>query len=169
MDADSLIIMGRFGAPFGVKGEIKVQSFSDPADALLDYEPWYYEHEGHIREIPVKRCRFAPPSVLVTLEGFDDRDKVKVWTHTPILVSRSALPETDEDEYYWSDLEGVSVYTGNGQKLGMIESFINTGAHDIMIVKNKTKTHLIPFVLEHIVKKVDLDGQQLIVDWQEPE
>jgi len=166
--AKDIVIVGRFGAPFGVKGEIKVISFCAPQTAILDYDPWYVCVNETWEALPIKTKRASHNGVLVSIEDIEDRDEIKRLTNKDIAVAREQLPDTEEDEFYWSDLEGLSVRTTGGLFLGKIDQVMATGANDILVVQGE-KRHLIPFILDHFVSKVDLDSREVIVDWDPDE
>lgn len=157
------VVVGRFGAAHGVRGEIKVNSFTEQKAAILDYQPWLIRQGRAWQEVPVRSVRIANNDILVCIEGCDDRDVVKCYTNCDIYVARDQLPELDEGDVYWADLEGLNVATVEGQHLGVVSSMLETGANDVMVIKGEGE-HLVPY-LDHVVIKVDLKAQQMIVDW----
>ena len=81
-----------------------------------------------------------------------------------IGISRDQLPDTAPGEYYWGDLQGLEVLTGDGESLGTVDHLIETGANDVLVVKGD-RERLIPFVLQQVVTRVDLDAGTIQVDW----
>jgi 16S rRNA processing protein RimM len=171
---DHFIIIGRFGAPFGVRGEIKVHAFSEQKAAMLAYDPWYIEHTGDSnnrwQRLDLTGKRALNDALAVKINGYTDRDKVKIFTHKNIAITRDQLPPPPKDEFYWSDLTGLSVENLDGQPLGQVERIMPTGANEVLVVTGD-KRRLIPFVMHHFVIKVDLKNAKIIVDWpaNEPE
>ena len=161
---NDFIIVGRFGAPFGVKGEIKVISFCDPEASILEYDPWYVCIEDEWQEVDLASKRSSTNGVVVGITGIDDRDEIKALTNKEIAVGRGQLADTEDDEYYWSDLEGLAVKTNEGEYLGVVNRVMATGANDVIVVEGEKK-HLIPFILDHFISKVDLNSRELIVNW----
>ncbi|AKP73797.1 Ribosome maturation factor RimM [Piscirickettsia salmonis] len=157
------VIVGRFGAAHGVCGEIKVHSFTEQKAAILDYRPWFIYQGKEWQEIPVCSNRISGKDILASIHGCQDRDIVKRYTNCDIYVTRDQLPELDEGDVYWADLEGLNVLTVEGQRLGTIGSMLETGANDVMVINGEVE-HLVPY-LDHVVIKVDLKAQQMIVDW----
>jgi 16S rRNA processing protein RimM len=159
------VVMGRIAAPFGVKGWVKVQPFSADPTALMDYGSWRVGH-GEARTPYVVEAVQDHGNVLVAkLAGIDDRDAAYALRGQEISVARSDLPAPEKDEFYWSDLIGLRVKNREGIELGRVDSLMETGAHDVLVVKGK-KEHLIPFVAA-FVGTVDLEKGTIEVDWGE--
>src|SRR5688572_23946676 len=109
------IIVGRLGAAYGIKGWLHVISYTDPVENIFNYTDWHLNgRNGHI---PVTLDTYKPhgKGYVIKLVGFDDREKAMQYKGTEILIDRNQLPETAEDEYYWSDLIGLAVMTTTGQ------------------------------------------------------
>ena len=98
------------------------------------------------------------------LEGIEDRDAAKAWVGSEVAVERDRLPDTDEGEYYWFDLIGAEVVDAGGRRLGRVQGLMETGANDVMVVRGE-RERLIPFIVEQVVKAVDLDARRITVDW----
>jgi 16S rRNA processing protein RimM len=161
---DKFITIGRFGAPYGVKGWMKIQSFTVPVENILDYEPWYIEQNGDWQAISLSGQRKHNQGVVATIEGCDDREQTVQYRNVDIAVPRNELPELEQNEYYWTDLEGLKVNTVTGKELGIIDHVFATGANDVLVVKGE-KEHLVPYLLEQVVKKIDLDNNTMLIDW----
>jgi 16S rRNA processing protein RimM len=159
-----LITIGRIGSPHGVKGWVKVYSFTEPADNILDYQPWQFLKNGRSHTIKVIDCRKQNKALIVQLENCHDRDLASTYTGTEIVVEREQLPTLSTNQYYWSDLEGLTVSTKTGQQLGVVESVFATGANDVLVVVG-AKRHLIPFLLKQVILNVDLASKTMQVDW----
>jgi 16S rRNA processing protein RimM len=163
--ANDHIIIGRLGAPYGIKGWIKVHSFSHPISNILDYEPWYIQDQGQWQPLSVIEKRSHHKGIIALIKHCDDRDKTVTYKNRDIAIFRDQLPALKADEFYWSDLEGLQVETIDGMVLGTVENLFATGANDVMVVKNKDEEHLIPYVKNHVVKSVDIRHKKIIVDW----
>lgn len=163
--SDNFVIIGRFGAPFGIKGEIKVQSFSDPIEAIVEYDPWFIETDNGWQELELESCRFQNPNIIAKIIDIDDRDEVRQYTNTKIAVGRSQLPETEEDEYYWTDLEGLAVRNQHNETLGHVKEVFSNGVSDVLIIIGEQRL-LIPFIWDHFIQSVDIEKGEIIVNWQ---
>jgi len=157
--------MGRIAAPFGVKGWVKVQPYSEDPGALMDFESWRVGRGEQHGQYVVEAVQDHGNALVAKLAGVDDRDAAYVLRGQEISVARSELPAPEADEFYWSDLIGLTVNNREGVELGKVASLMETGAHDVLVVKGK-REHLIPFVAA-FVGTVDLEKGTIEVDWGE--
>lgn len=139
-------------------------SYTDPREAILDYESWLLGQEGAWRPAKVAEGQRHGKTVVARIDGFDDRDQAATLIGAEIGVPREALPEAEAGHYYWSDLEGLRVVRSDGSELGVLAYLLETGAHDVMVVKGE-KEHLLPFVKDKVVLDVDLEKGVITVDW----
>jgi len=160
---DDLVVMGRVAAPYAVKGWIKVQTFTQYLDSLLDYPSWWLGRAGSWREYAVVESKVHGQTLLAHLAGVDDRNGAEALSGHEIAVARAELPPVEDNEYYWRDLIGFLVVNRAGETLGRLEGFLETGAQDVMQVKGE-KDCLIPFTAP-IVEAVELDARRVVVDW----
>ena len=160
-----MVVMGHIGVPFGVRGWVKVQTYSERVDSLLDHPVWWMARRDSQdwREVEVLETRVLGKGLAVRLAGCDDRDVAASWRGWQIAVPREKLPAAGKDEYYWADLIGLEVRTVEGAVLGRVESLLETGAHDVLVVAGE-RERLIPFVPAHVLE-VDVGGGWLRVDW----
>lgn len=159
----NLVVMGRIAAPFGVRGWVKVQPFTEEFDSLLDYPVWHLGRATQWREVAVLEADVHSKSLVARLDGCDDRDDAAALKGMEIAVPREALPKAGEDEYYWSDLIGLEVENAQGEVLGKVSEVLETGANDVLVVEGE-RERLIPFVA-HTILKVDLAAGRINVDW----
>jgi len=161
---DKLIVVGRVAGLYGVKGWVKVVSHTEPRRNLLDYRPWYLERAGHVERVDPAAGREQGKGLVAQLAGIEDRDAAAGLIGANILVNRELFARTGRDEFYWSDLTGLQVATTDGVALGVVESLLETGANDVLVVHGDRR-RLIPFVTDAVVKQVDLDARMITVDW----
>ena len=157
--------MGRIAAPFGIKGWVKVQALSDDPGTLMDFESWRIGRGAEHTHYTVEAVQDHGKAMVAKLEGVDDRDQAYALRGMEISVARSSLPPPADDEYYWSDLIGLTAVNREGIELGKVDSLMETGAHDLLVIKGK-REYLIPFVGQ-FVGTVDVAGGQIEVDWGE--
>jgi 16S rRNA processing protein RimM len=162
MSAHRHVALGYISAVHGVKGFVKVHSWTRPMEAILDYRPWLLGEQ----KSPVKIIdgRKQGKGLVALLPGFEDRQQAITLVGQQIFVGRDQLPATAEGEYYWSDLEGLEVHTTNGDLLGRVDRLMETGANDVLVVRGE-REHLVPFIQGQYVKRVDLEGGLIEVDW----
>jgi 16S rRNA processing protein RimM len=159
------VILGRISGLFGVRGWVKVYSYTEPREAVLNYDRWLLSGNNGWQEATVAEGQRHGKTVIVRINGYDDRDQAAGLIGTEIGVPRDELPETDSDHYYWSDLEGLSVVHRDGTELGKVDHLLETGANDVMVVKGETE-RLVPFVMDKVVLGVDLAKGEIRVDWE---
>lgn len=165
-EADSLVVMGRIVAPYGVQGWVKVLPDTEALDGLLDYEIWQIGKDDSWQQIKLKSGKVHNDVLVVKLEGINDRDAAFACKGMQVAVPRGDLPELDDaNEFYWSDLIGLVVTNQQGINFGTISDVFETGANDVIVVKGKVE-RLIPFA-EHTVIDVDIANRTMLVDWDE--
>ena len=162
--ADNRVTLGRVLGPWGVKGWIKVYSYTDPRENIVDFPVWSLEHGGGRRAVQVEQGRRHGSQVVVKLVSIDDREAAELLAGAEVTVERSELKPCDDGEYYWADLEGLRVVTSAGEALGEIDYLIATGSNDVMVVRGD-RERLIPFIAEKVVRTVDLGKGTVVVDW----
>jgi len=160
---DDLICVGHILGSQGVKGWVRVFSNTSPRENIVSYSPWFIE-QGNVQQATAVQGRRQGKNVLARLEGVEDRTQADELTGCRIFINPQQLPRLEAGEYYWSDLVGLAVETVQGEPLGVIASMMETGADDVMVLSGE-RERLIPFVIDQIVREVDLDSQRLVVDW----
>ncbi|MDN0076542.1 ribosome maturation factor RimM [Crenobacter sp. SG2303] len=163
-DAD-LVIMGYVSGAHGVRGWVKIHADTEYSDSLFDYPTWWLGKDGNWKPYTFVEGVVQPKAIAAKLEGVEDRDVAFAMRGLSIAVPRSELPETGADEYYWTDLIGLAVVNRAGESLGTIANLMETGANDVLVVKDGTQQRLIPFV-GHVVLEVNLKQKQVLVDWE---
>jgi 16S rRNA processing protein RimM len=164
MNDERRILLGRVLGAFGVRGEVKLQSFTDPEATLLRYQPWLLVHQGVERELTGAKGRQTHKGVIGTLPGVEDRDAAQALAGAEIYVARSRLPKPQPGEYYWVDLEGLEVVNREGLALGRISHLFDTGSNHVMVVHGE-RERLIPFIEGDFVHGVDFEAGRVEVDW----
>ena len=163
------VLLGRIVGVYGVRGEVKIESFTEPRLRIFDYQPWLLERDpGVVEEVRGARGRAQGKGVIAALAGIGDRDRAASLIGANIFIARSALPPAAEGEVYQSDLEGLEVVNLAGVSLGRVSHLFETGANPVLVSRREDgREHLIPYVPEMYVQSVDLDGKRIVVDWDE--
>jgi 16S rRNA processing protein RimM len=158
------VTLGRVSGVFGIKGWLKIESYTDPPGNIGRYAAWTLRLRGNERPVAVEDTRSHGPKVVAKLEGFEDRDRAAEWIGAEIVVERSALPALAAGEFYWTDLEGLEVRTPEGATLGTVDHLMATGGNDVLVLRGTTE-RLVPFVLGDVIKRVDLERGIIEADW----
>jgi 16S rRNA processing protein RimM len=158
-----MVVMARVAGPFGVKGWVKLQVFTERVDGLLDYPVWWIGQDGGWEPVEVEQGAAHGAALVARLKGIDDREQAAVLRGREVAVPRAELPRNEEGEYYWTDLEGLRVGNLQGEALGVVTGLLETGASQVLVVQGE-RERLIPFV-SAVVKSVDLARGELVVDW----
>jgi len=157
------ITLGKIVGVFGIKGWVKVFSETRPREQIFSYSPWLLEVKGRTVEVELLDGRQQGKGLIASLKGYTDCDAARQLIGADISIPEEGLPAAGIDEYYWSQLTGLSVVNQQGIELGEVANLFETGANDVMVVKGD-KERLIPFT-EFAVHEVDLDNKKIIVDW----
>ena len=158
------IVIGKVGGPFGVKGWIKLLSWTEPREEIADYSPWQIRQGDGWTEWKVAEFRPHGKGLAARLDGLDDRDKAAALIGADIAVWRDQLGQPKPGQYYWADLIGLDVKGPQDSHFGKVQGMMATGANDVLVVKGD-RERLIPFIQGQVIKSVDLDAAVITVDW----
>lgn len=161
--SDRVVVIGKIGGSFGVKGWVKIASFTDPPANLLDYEGLVMRQSGCWRTVEIEDARVTGKGVLAKLAGVDTPEAARLHTGCELGVRRSELPPLEPGEYYLSDVEGLQAWSKSGEALGRLDHFRSTPGGLVAVVRG-SREHWIPFVKERIVS-VDIDAGRVVFDW----
>jgi 16S rRNA processing protein RimM len=161
------VVIGKIVGLFGVKGWIKIRSYTDPREQIAQYRPWRLAVEGEWRSFDVEALQPQGKSLIARLAGIADRDEAMRLMNSDIVIDRSQLPALKENEFYWRDLAGLKVFNLSGVELGTVESLFETGANDVLVVRKEGSPEiLIPFVMDRVIHYVDTESGVIRVDWE---
>ncbi len=156
--------MGRVIGPYGVKGWLKIDSFSDSPEGLKAYSSWWIEKAEEWKEFKLLEAAVHGSGLVAHLEGCDDRDAAAEFRGRQVAVPRAAMPPSGQNEVYQVDLIGLEVWNLEDQRLGAVSGFVHSGAHEVMRVAGEAGERLLPFV-PSVVKLVDENAGRIVVDW----
>jgi 16S rRNA processing protein RimM len=155
--------MARISAPFGVRGWIKLQPYTEEPGNLLAYPTWWVGDIGDWQESRVEHGEVQSGSLVAKLAGCEDRDAAALYRGKQVAIPRESFPAPAANEFYWTDLVGVRVVNEKGVDLGAVREVLETGANDVLVVQGE-RERLLPFT-ELVVKEVDLAGRVIRVEW----
>ena len=167
-DADRIVVLGKITGAFGILGWVKVESYTDPLDGILEYEDWLLGNGREWRAGKAITGRLTNKGLQVQITGVADRTAAERMAGTLIGVPRNALPPPKPGEYYWDDLLGLEAFSPSGVRLGTIRDIRATTAHALLQIvheqSGKEREHLVPLVRERLLS-VDLAARRVVVDW----
>mgnify|MGYP001025444820 CR=1 FL=1 len=183
------IILGRISGVHGVQGWVKIYSWTDPMESIIDYSPWYIrpqvikpdadqgvgpdsgpgaDNGAAWQKIKVKSGRKQGKTVVAKLEHCNDRDQAHALIGYEIAIEPGQLETLDdENEFYWRDLIGLRVVNHQQEGLGVVKDLMETGVNDVLVVYSEEdqRERLIPWTPGHAVESVDRDAKVIYVDW----
>jgi 16S rRNA processing protein RimM len=165
LSEQNLLHVGKISGVFGIKGWVKVFSFTGYREDILQYSPWLLKKNAAIKTVEVIAGQLQNQLVVAQIKGIDDRNAAEMLMGWEIFIDSAQLPAAKKDEYYWSDLIGLQVENIEGVILGVIDSMLETGANDVIVVQGEERQHAIPFLQPQIVLEVDLAARKMRVDW----
>jgi 16S rRNA processing protein RimM len=142
-----------------------VFSYTQPREAILDYDRWYLKRKGEWQATAISEGKRHGKTVIVHFEGVDDRDEAAAFINYEIAVERDEMPKADDGSYYWADLEGLRVVHRDGTELGRVAYLMETGANDVLVTEGE-RERLIPFIADKVILDVDLAEGVISVDWE---
>ena len=164
MSEQQLISVGKISGLFGVRGWVKVFSFTDPRENILTYSPWLLQKGNETKTVNIVDGQLQGKTIVAQLDGVDDRDQAAILVGWDIFITQNQLPKAAKGEYYWSDLIGLHVETLAGVQLGVVDGLLETGANDVVIVQGE-RERVIPFLQGQTIMNIDLDAGKMVVDW----
>ena len=166
MKNDKNVFVGKVSSPHGIKGWVKVISYTDPLENILSYKEWFIINEEGEKPFSIEDFRIQGKRIIVKLDGIQDRNSAEDLKNKEILVSRIDLPKLEKNTYYWNDLLDLPVLDKKGKQIGKVDSLFETGSNDVLVVVNESKERfLVPFIMEEVIIKVDLAKEFITIDW----
>lgn len=159
------VLVGRIVGLHGVRGWVKVFSFTEPREAVLEYDGWRLRRDEAWQSAEVAEGRRQGKSIVARISGIEDRDAAAELVGCEIAIDRSDLPQPDDGQYYWSDLEGMKIVHRDGTELGRVAYLLATGANDVLVTDGPNE-RLIPFVRQQVILDVDIAAGVIRVDWE---
>ncbi|PCH60262.1 MAG: ribosome maturation factor RimM [SAR86 cluster bacterium] len=165
-----LIVLGRLGKTHGLKGWLRLSSFTAPLEEILDYSQLITKIGGQWCSLKIDQSRQQSNGLLVHVVGYDDPEAAKLLTGLDLSVSKNELPALDADDYYWYQLKGLEVVNKQGELFGKVSRILETGANDVLVVKPNEQSmddreRLIPYLRDSVIDSVSLAQAKIVVNW----
>ncbi|TGD76108.1 ribosome maturation factor RimM [Mangrovimicrobium sediminis] len=172
----SALTAGKITGCYGIKGWVKIHSYTEPQDNLFRLGGWQLRRRGALEPVEFDQWKRQGKGMVAHIAGVDDRNEAEAYRGLEILVAAASLPSLEEGDYYWHQLEGLEVWgrepeTDAGRVLlGRVDHLIETGANDVLVVQAcegsiDDRERLIPYLLDEVVSDVDLAAGRMDVDW----
>ena len=163
-DESQRIVVGQISGIYGVRGWLKVMSYTRPRENIFNYDHWLLKQDDNWQEMVLLEGQLQGKGLIAQLEGVVDRDQARTLLDANIAIERSQLADATTGEYYWHDLIGLDVCNQQNKILGKVKELLETGANDVLIVEGKYRI-MIPFVKERYVLDIDHKNSIIRVDW----
>jgi 16S rRNA processing protein RimM len=170
--AENLIVVGTFGAVYGIKGWLRINSFTDTMEDIFDYAPWTIQTAQGLKEVRVINSRPHSKGYIVQVEGINTPEEAQRWVNQEILIHGDQLETLTDNDFYWKDLIGCEVLNIQGYHMGVVSSLLETGSNDVLCVQANKKDaygkieRLIPFIEDQFIVQIDLPAKKIHVNWQ---
>jgi len=160
--ADKFILIGKVVKAHGLRGEIKIHSFSGQPAHFNNYQRLVLvDTNGRLTSaLEIIKCRVTGKTAIVQLDGIDDRNQAERICSMGVLIDKTDLPNLTNNEFYYHELIGLPVQTEDGKQLGKVDNIFSNGAQEIMEIKGEGEHYLIPVVQDVII---DLDTDKIII------
>lgn len=171
LEQQELVTMGRVGRVYGIKGWLRLMSYTEPMENILEYRNLQARINGRWQGIEMDDCKLHGKGLIAHFVGYDDPDAAKLLTGVELAVPSQDLPSLDDEDFYWHELVGMQVVTTAGQLLGTVARMMETGANDVLVVQPSqgsmdTRERLIPYLPGRVVTLVSREQRCIHVEWE---
>ena len=167
----SKVVLGRLGKVYGIKGWLKLNSFTSPPENILDFTDLLAEIEHRWQALEIDEYRQQANGLLVHIKGYDDPETARQLTGVELAVDSNTMPALEQGSYYWFELQGMQVLSQQGENFGIVAGLLETGANDVLVVTPTKQSidereRLIPYIAGSVIQKVDTETQTIRVNWE---
>ena len=174
LDTSELRVIGKITSVYGVKGWVKVHSYTEPKENILAYPSRYLERNGSWQPLVFADAKHHGKGLVALIDGVNDREDAQLYCQCDIAIPVTDMPALEQDDFYWHQLEGLEVITtgpdAEQQLLGKVQGMMETGANDVLVVRGSQgsidkRERLIPWLPDQVIKQVDIEAGIILVDW----
>lgn len=167
VDDTKIVVMAVIGKPYGIKGFNRLNVFAEDPATLEKHSNYFIKQSNQDwRPLTFKEMKNHHANLVVKIDGTDTPESAKQWTHGLVGILKSDLPQLENDNYYYHQLLGLTVYNTQNKNLGQITDIWSNGAHDVFEVKENEKARVLPYTNKVIIK-VCLESKSMQVDWKD--
>ena len=161
------VTMGRVGGPYGIKGWVKLISFTEPLENILDFSRWEVRMGQQWVTLEMDQGRPHGKGLIAHFKGYDDPESARRLNDVELTIATEELPELESGDYYWHQLTGLQVITLSGHVLGRIVRMLETGANDVLVCEPTAdsvddRERLIPWLPDHVVREISLEQGRVV-------
>ena len=167
--SDRKILLGKLGKPHGVKGFLYIHYYGEDANKLPDYEGLFLE-DG--QAVKVEKLLLQKDRVILKFHETNSRNDSEKLRDKELFILEDSLPELDDNQAYYFELEGLSVKNLENAHLGKIKEILETNANDVLVIEPTVnsideKERLVPYVKDNVVKEINKKDKTILIDWPE--
>ena len=171
--ANGMLVAGKITGCYGIKGWVKIHSFTEPMENFLRFGQWQLKRRGQLEAICFDKGKRHGKGLVAHIEGVDDRTLAETFRGLEVLVAAAELPGLEEGDYYWHQLQGLQAWCTEGEQrvlLGEVDYLIDTGANDVLVIKAcegslDDRERLVPYLPGDVVTEVSLADGRIEIDW----
>ncbi|WWO96050.1 MAG: ribosome maturation factor RimM [Candidatus Dasytiphilus stammeri] len=167
---NNLVILGKISSPYGIRGWLKINSYTDKKENIISYQPWMIHLNNEYHEIKLEDWKTCPSSLIIKIKGYNTVDESRKFINTNIIGDASVFPLLEKGEYYWRELIGCHVITKEGYNVGTVLELFSTGSNDVLVVHSSliknNKQLLIPFINQEVIKTIDIFSRYIEITWE---
>ena len=161
------VLIGKIVGAHGIKGTSKIKSYADSLSVFQPGRSLLIRDKRNLEtSVEINWVKPHTGTPLISFKGVSDRNQAEALIGSDLFILKTALPELDQDTYYWFELIGLAVYTSQEEYLGRISSIFSTGSNDVYVVKKGQTEVLVP-ALASVVMEIDLENKRMAVDLPE--
>ncbi|ARN75392.1 ribosome maturation factor RimM [Oceanicoccus sagamiensis] len=173
-EASELVVIGKITSVYGIKGWVKIHSYTQPMENLMGYKSCYLDQGDQWEPIDFEAAKRHGKGLIALIDGVNDREQARGYCQRDIAIPVSEMPVLTQGDFYWHQLDGLKVFTtneeGDEQLLGEVKQMMETGANDVLVVKKcqgsiDKRERLIPWIPDQVIKTVDIEAGLMRVDW----
>ncbi|MGN1328012.1 MAG: ribosome maturation factor RimM [Clostridia bacterium] len=155
--------LGQIVNTFGIKGQVKVNSFTADIRRFEELKQIYIEKKNELKLFEIEQVNYSKNTVILKLKGIESLDEAEKLRNCYIKINRKDVKKLPEGTYYIVDLIGLEVYTDEDKLLGKVDDIYNTGSNDIYVVKDELGKQILLPAIKDVIKQIDLENGKIIV------